>query len=137
MSSKLVHCGRGGGGAVGFIVRDELNKLLDELEPDALRALAYLAQRLLIGQRCYGRLDLATDARDWAKERTAEIGDLLVYSAFEALKRDVSREASVPADVCDGLEGRKAGHTWVSDGPRSYCRACGMPASPRNESGST
>lgn len=67
--------------------REDLDKVLDELEPDALRAIAFLADRLLLGQRCYGKIDLATDPRDWEKERRDEIGDLLVYSAFHELKR--------------------------------------------------
>lgn len=69
--------------------REDLDKVLDQLEPDALRAIAYLADRLLMGQRYYGKIDLATDPRDWEKERRDEIGDLLVYSAFGELKRSL------------------------------------------------
>jgi hypothetical protein len=56
-----------------------------ELGDDELRVLAYLAARLLAGQRTYGRLDLASDRRDWREERGEEIADLLVYSAFAEL----------------------------------------------------
>ncbi len=65
---------------------ERLDEVCAELADDELRAVAYLAERLLMGQRQYGRLDLASDARDWKAERRAEIGDLLVYSAFQALK---------------------------------------------------
>ena len=61
--------------------RQRLDAMLDELEPDAIRTLAYLADRLLVGQRCYGKLDLATDRRDWRKERTAEIAPTTPSSA--------------------------------------------------------
>ena len=71
-------------------VRKRLDAMLDELEPDAVASLAYLAGRLLVGQRCYGKLDLATDRRDWRKERTAEIGDLLVYTGFLEPKASLS-----------------------------------------------
>lgn len=67
-----------------------LAKLLDVLEPDALRALIYLADRMWRGQIEYGKLDLKTDPRDWVKERRDEIADLLVYSAFIELKKSVN-----------------------------------------------
>lgn len=66
-----------------------LDDLLDQLEPDALRVVEYIAKRLLVGQKTYGMLDLAKDTRDWEAERAAEIGDLLVYSAMIELKRAV------------------------------------------------
>jgi hypothetical protein len=73
------------------LVLEELAKAAIELEPDALRALLYLAERLLVGQKAYGKLDLATDPRDWKRELEEEVGDLLVYSAFEALKKSKAR----------------------------------------------
>jgi hypothetical protein len=69
--------------------KTEMENCLAELEPDAIRALTFLAQRLLAGQKAYGRLDLAKDPRDWRKERAEELGDLLVYTAFLQLKRDL------------------------------------------------
>ena len=62
-----------------------------ELGDDELRTLAYLAERLLLGQKQYGRVSIADDPRDWKRERTAEIADLLVYSAFEALKNGLAQ----------------------------------------------
>lgn len=76
-------------------LRAALDALLDALEPDALRALHYLAGRLLVGQRLYGTLDLLTDPRDWEVEKRAEIGDLLVYFAFEELKRSLSAAGQI------------------------------------------
>lgn len=60
--------------------------VIDEFGPDELRVVEYLARRLLEGQRRYGRIDLVADPRDFARERCAEIGDLLIYSAFQALR---------------------------------------------------
>ena len=60
-------------------------KLLDvlaELGADERRVLLALARRLLEGQKAYGRLDLANDARDWRKERADELADALVYGAI-------------------------------------------------------
>lgn len=79
-------------------VRKRLDTMLDELEPDAVASIAYLADRLLVGQRCYGKLDLATDRRDWRKERTAEIGDLLVYTAFLELKASLAASTTQAFD---------------------------------------
>jgi hypothetical protein len=71
--------------------RESYEQMIDatcaELGTDEIRTLAYLARRLLQGQRAYGKLDLATDPRDWKRERADELADLLVYTAFEALKR--------------------------------------------------
>lgn len=68
--------------------RESLDASCAELGADEIRVLAYLAARLLEGQRAYGRLDLAHDARDWKQERAQELGDVLVYTAFEALKQE-------------------------------------------------
>lgn len=63
-----------------------LDEITDLLGPDERRVLVVLARRLLAGQQQYGRLRLATDARDWRHERAQEIQDLLIYTAFEELK---------------------------------------------------
>jgi len=63
-----------------------LADVLVQLGEDERRVILVLAKRLLEGQRCYGRLDLANDARDWRKERAQELADVLVYGAFEELK---------------------------------------------------
>jgi hypothetical protein len=65
---------------------EELSGIVASLGPDEHRVMLVLARRLAAGQRQYGRLDLASDVRDWALERSLEIQDLLIYSAFEALK---------------------------------------------------
>jgi hypothetical protein len=74
-------------------IRKAIDEALDKLEPDAVLAVAWLADRLLMGQRYYGKIDIATDPRDWVTERRDEIGDLLVYSAFEELKRSLAEAA--------------------------------------------
>jgi hypothetical protein len=75
--------------------REGLERQLDavcaELGDDEIRTLVCLARRLLEGQRCYGRLDVAHDPRDFRRERSEEIQDLLVYSAFIDLQREARR----------------------------------------------
>jgi hypothetical protein len=61
---------------------NELQDVLAELGPDELRVLLALARRLLMGQRTYGLLSVATDGRDWLQERSAELEDALVYTAI-------------------------------------------------------
>lgn len=83
--------------AIADDLHDQIVNLLNEMEPDALRTMLYLAERLMLGQRSYGRLDLKTDPRNWPEEQRAEIGDLLAYFAFEELKRQLSGEVRGPA----------------------------------------
>lgn len=63
----------------------ELLDVFADLGDDERRVLIVLARRLLEGQRCYGRLDLLRDARDFRRERALELADLLVYTAFAEL----------------------------------------------------
>jgi hypothetical protein len=60
----------------------ELLLVVDELGPDERRVLVVLARRLLAGQKAYGRLDVATDTRNWRRERAEELADALVYTAI-------------------------------------------------------
>jgi hypothetical protein len=60
----------------------ELDAIMGELGPDERRVMLVLARRLLAGQRAYGRLDVATDGRDWRRERADELADALVYLAI-------------------------------------------------------
>ena len=66
---------------------DSLAAVTSQLGDDELRVLTFIAQRLLGGATQYGALDLATDRRNFARERGEEIGDMLVYWACEDLKR--------------------------------------------------
>lgn len=122
--------------AVADDLHDRIVNLLDEMEPDALRTMLYLAERLMLGQRAYGKLDLKTDPRNWPEEQRAEIGDLLVYFAFEELKRQLSPVARIEeraachlppagwhclrqahhAGPCDAHPGHKAGLCPVTMG---------------------
>jgi hypothetical protein len=52
-----------------------------------VRVLARIAGRLLRGSEIYGRLDVASDRRDFAKEAREEIEDFLVYAACGWLRR--------------------------------------------------
>lgn len=55
------------------------------LEDDAVSALAFLAARLVKGQRQYGRLDIASDTRNWKREASEEYADAAVYEALHLL----------------------------------------------------
>lgn len=59
--------------------RDALLAVAAELGPDELRVLRLLADRLLLGRRQYGALDLGTDTRDLRREALAEAADLSIY----------------------------------------------------------
>jgi hypothetical protein len=76
-------------------LHDKIVDLLHEMGIAELRSMLYLAERLMLGQRTYGRLDLKTDPRNWKEEQKAEIGDLLVYFAFEELKHRGSAMGAV------------------------------------------
>ncbi len=53
-----------------------------ELGDQEIAVLVALARRLLLGQRQYGRLDLAHDGRDWRAQRAEEYADALTYGAI-------------------------------------------------------
>lgn len=72
------------------VAAPSLDEILAQLEPDAKRVIAFIGARLLIGQRQYGRLEIAKDKRDWRKERDEEAADLLFYVAAAMLKRDLT-----------------------------------------------
>ncbi len=69
----------------------ELLEVVSELGDDERRVLLVLARRLLAGQGTYGRLDIATDRRDWRKERAEELSDLLVYDAIAEIAAETRR----------------------------------------------
>ena len=68
---------------------DTMGRILPQLGHDEVVVLAALAKRILVGQQQYGRLDLATDKRDWRKEKAEEEQDWLFYAVFEDLKREM------------------------------------------------
>jgi hypothetical protein len=71
--------------AVGRALLSGLDQAARSLGNDELRVLLYVADRLRMGATQYGRLDLATDARDWRVELGQEAADALVYAACRAL----------------------------------------------------
>lgn len=58
--------------------RAALDEKLNQLGTDEVRVLDCVAARLVIGEKCYGKLDLRKD-RDWKKEASEEALDLAVY----------------------------------------------------------
>jgi hypothetical protein len=75
------------------------------LEPDALRVLCRIAERLAMGRHQYGPLQLATDRRDWREEAAQELLDGCVYLAALALDDDSRRTTErAPAVFCTETE---------------------------------
>ena len=66
-----------------------LERLAAGMADDALATLCFVARRLQQGQDGYGKLNLATDCRDWSKEREEELADACVYGACEELSGQV------------------------------------------------
>lgn len=69
---------------------------VDGLEPDAVRVVEAIVERMRLGQARYGPLHLATDQRDLRIETAEELLDACVYTACRAL-RDADSEATVAA----------------------------------------
>ncbi len=63
---------------------------LAKADPDALLVVNFVAGRMLAGLEKYGRLDLASDRRDFRRELGEELGDLLTYAAMAELRRILS-----------------------------------------------
>lgn len=73
---------------------EALTLVLAALEPLALEELLvvrYLADRLAIGQRTYGQLDLIRDSLE--QERAAELADALVYTGMAEVRRVLTRRS--------------------------------------------
>jgi hypothetical protein len=60
----------------------DLLDVISELGTEERAVLLALGRRLLQGQRTYGLLSVATDGRDWLRERSEELEDALVYTAI-------------------------------------------------------
>lgn len=56
------------------------------LEPDAIRVVERVVERLRLGQRQYGPLVLATNPRDWKAEAVEELLDATAYLAMQSVK---------------------------------------------------
>ena len=69
--------------------RATLNGAVDNLGRDEVRVLTRIAERLVLGRRAYGPLDIATDSRTFrCKEAREELEDALVYLACAWLKAE-------------------------------------------------
>jgi hypothetical protein len=74
-----------------YSARDQLEAIVNTLGADEVRVLTEIASRLQRGAQIYGRLDLDTDKRDFAREGHEELQDYLVYFACERLKKAGAR----------------------------------------------
>jgi hypothetical protein len=61
--------------------RERILAALAELGDDEAAVLALVAERLAMGRRVYGELQLATDRRDFREEALMELADGCVYLA--------------------------------------------------------
>jgi hypothetical protein len=66
--------------------RERLLAAVADLGSDELEAVALVAERLVAGAGHYGRLDLATDRRDFRHEASEELLDGIAYAAMDALR---------------------------------------------------
>lgn len=57
-------------------------------DEDALRVIAHIAERAVLGCTQYGPLKLATDKRNWRQEAKEEAADGLFYMTCLALERE-------------------------------------------------
>lgn len=73
--------------ALARSIAARVNALAERGCADELRVLDYLLVRLELGEQQYGRLDLATDRRDWAEEERQEHADGVVYRACAEISR--------------------------------------------------
>lgn len=71
---------------------DAANRLIaaiHELGDDELRVLATVSDRLQMGLKQYGKLDIDGDPREWLHEMSEELLDASVYGACALLRRNV------------------------------------------------
>lgn len=68
-----------------------LSALVEQLADEELEILAWIAARLLAGQKTYGKVNLEKDSRDFLHERAEELADAIVYTAMDAIRRDCRR----------------------------------------------
>jgi hypothetical protein len=56
------------------------------LEPDALRVIETIVDRLIMGRAVYGSLVIESDRRNWRREAHEEALDMAVYLAVDTLR---------------------------------------------------
>ena len=69
-----------------------LSDIIEQLGTEEREVLRLTAQRLLDGQRSYGRLAVKYDHRDFNEEIVAEALDILNYTSIQLLRSTVSRK---------------------------------------------
>jgi hypothetical protein len=77
------------------VAREALDRAVAPLGADEVLVLARIAERLTMGAKVYGLLQLATDSRDFrGQEAREEIEDALVYLACAWLKTEPHLEVT-------------------------------------------
>lgn len=66
--------------------------LAERLGSHEVAVLTLIAERLLLGRRCYGDLRLATDRRNFRREALEEAADLAVYAAAGLLREKRAKQ---------------------------------------------
>jgi hypothetical protein len=65
----------------------EIEEIYEALEPEARKVLLKIARRLQAGQAEYGRMQVATDPRDFMDEVQEECLDTVMYIEMDRLRR--------------------------------------------------
>lgn len=90
---------------------------------DELRVMDFVLGRLEVGRDRYGHLDLAKhETRSWRRDRAEELGDAVVYTAFDAI---VEHDKRVEAITGRSLWADAADAVLAAHGQGSGCVACG------------
>lgn len=103
--------------AAAFAVAADLCEFFACWSVDELDVLGWVAERLNLGRKRYGVLDLETDVREWVREAHEEAIDLAVYRAIAAMGAALAPEVPrAPCPVPDGEEeGEMAEHSCASE----------------------
>lgn len=64
----------------------QIGCLCADLGEDELKVILSIAQRLTMGAKQYGVLDMERDPRDWHKETYEELCDAVVYSTLKCVR---------------------------------------------------
>lgn len=86
------------------IARSLCTRLCDERRSiDELRVIDWVLEGLELGAESYGPLDIASDVRNFRRERAMEARDMLFYSAAQAIAERAAREAEIEREFEEAM----------------------------------
>jgi hypothetical protein len=114
-----------------------LTEVLTQLGEEEREVILYQAERLLMGQKQYGKLNLAADTRDFRVEMRQEVSDWHNYDAMDHVRTEkanfLDRVRAVRAELKEkGVavipdEGRGYHVHGDTDLQHGICQKCGWP----------